>query len=449
MPKQTLTLDGILEEATGRVIWVTQATLDNKIKLPRERILDILKQTTDKDGGHYIGNPEYQRKANDLIRILQQRDVDGEIKDLRDEELEKIERLAKEFVPRTKWVTEIGGSPAISAIAAYTLNNGLSQQRIFFIGNLTGTVKDFLSRAQAYGPLFKYAIDTGKTRKHKPRTTSLEEESGTFKIMMAYSSGRKLQELDRGEFTRGILNASSNGGTITIGWGGLNKGEPEEYKTLVETITDLFRDGRRPINYIGTNSFMGYYPGKLIKYLELINTAADIVSFNDEELRQIYDKLGMPRNNQTQGNLTDLLVGLDELMEKNGIEPNREQIRICHSSSGAIAYVPDRLSQYKNAIKEALQKSVDGATYTYLERRNPSARDIETYTQTTNCNRRGRQTAKFRRDFGAIGPNSRVISAIAPKVTNAKGSTTGLGAVFDGILSVYISAIYSHHSRQP
>ena len=445
---KSIAIDDVLSYAASPIIWTTQCTVDYKVKLSREQIIKVLKSTIDKSSASYIPNEYYRTQVKD---ILGKGLKEGEIKGLSDAELQIIENAVAALVPQAEWRIDVGGSPAISAIAAYFYNTKrANSQDVFFVGNVVGTVSDFLRDSALYRPLFKHAISHAKASTHKPRTLSLEDDEGRLKVMIPYSSGRKLSELNMKRFIGQVINASGDCDMVTVGLGGLNKGQPKEYLELVSQLKDLLKESATL--YVGTNSFVNYTPGEILGYCDVMRRA-EVVSFNDEELRQVFSKLGgklstevktRRSKKQKDKTLIELLLEVDDLIERNQHESNKGQIKICHAPSGVIACIPDSLAEYKPALQQALESCVDATSYRYLTGIYPFYSQVEDYRAKSPK----RQEAAFKKDFGPIPPE--IICAAAPSVTKAQamGNTTGLGAVFDGIFSIYVSALFDYIRRK-
>jgi len=87
--------------------------------------------------------------------------------------------------------SELGGSPAISALAGYYLGQGSADlPEVYFCGAKPASVTEFLEKEAAdLGELFKYSAEN----KAKPRTLGLEVDK--FKLMLSCKSGRSLNDL--------------------------------------------------------------------------------------------------------------------------------------------------------------------------------------------------------------------------------------------------------------
>jgi len=104
--------------------------------------------------------------------------------------------------------------------------------------------------------------------------------------------------------------------------GGLNKGSPDEYLTLISWLCDKQPDAKI---FVGTNSFRQQLDAgdhATVKgYLEVLRRA-DIVSMNEAELDQLHEASFGKRSYRRDGKLIDLRL---------------PGISVCHASDGAIA----------------------------------------------------------------------------------------------------------------
>ncbi len=399
--------------------WITQGTLDEKVGLTLDEIIEVLLNCIPKVKFH-----EYAERVNEITDKLKKGELDdAEIVGLSSNDVFILEGEAAQHLPREEWIEEIGGSPAISAIAAYEYTrNGRS---IFFGGDVVKTVKESLTdKNRIYQSLF----EGNKETLAMPRTLSLEDSEGNFKIMLPYSEGRNLNEL-HSDLLLSRFRVMAQENELFIGLGGLNKGEPKDYLALVDEIAN---ERKFAGIFVGTNNFQKYKPGIVMGYLKVCYRA-DVVSFNDVELMQVYGSLG--------GNILEkegeMLKNLDNLAKENGIRVNPHQIKICHSASGAIAYSTGMYAKEINQkdLSEKLQRAVHATSLKYLTGFYPNEGWARHHKFNSN------KKKEFVKDFGSEEnlQNNEITYAIAPKINNPEGGLTGLGATFDGVIGHELS----------
>jgi len=165
------------------IIWGTQCTVDYKFTLNAEEFREVIH--------HFLEENTLGNCIDDLNRISQtgllrdeepKADIDGN-------NLEKaLDYVRGKGFPCK---SELGGSPAISALAGYYLGQGSADlPEVYFCGAKPASVTEFLEKEAAdLGELFKYSAEN----KAKPRTLGLEVDK--FKLMLSCKSGRSLNDL--------------------------------------------------------------------------------------------------------------------------------------------------------------------------------------------------------------------------------------------------------------
>ncbi len=408
-------------------VWAPESTLDQKVSLSPEQIAAVIEYSLREPFQTAAG--AYQRRADDVLRELQsaQRRTDGselgdrEIRGITHEGLVRLEHFVhRQCASRDSWKLELGGGPAISAWAASQYWQS-PEDPVYFVGNLARLPDGIASQG-----IFRYSQIVGPD---SPRTLALESRSGKFKVMIPYEKGRRLEDVDWEAFA-GRLGALGQDAHLIVALGGLNKGSPRTYDRFVSRIREAVDE---PTFFVGTNSFRGCTSDEIAEYLRMINMSAGarILSFNEAELQQAYTALG-GGNART---CAEMLLELDSLCLKKGITPAIPQAKICHAPEGAILY-GNGTRTAKN-LQEELQRSVDATSYRYETGTIPRADDIPLLSDGYETRR---QLEQFIDRFGSPHelPQRGIISAIAPHIDNPAGSTTGLGATFDGLLLSYL-----------
>ncbi len=401
---------------TARV-WTTQCTLDEKVRLSDEDIVAILEEST-----HGIDNDVYIERAKEIISKVQTGKAnDEELRGLGSTELSVVENIALGYLPKEEWIEEIGGSPAISGIADFEYFRNINE--VFFAGNLVHPVHASLSRKNEK---YDHIFEGNKQTHHNPRTLSLEAKSGRFKIMMPHSEGRTIRALCEVALREHLTDISRGNKYVFLGLGGLNKGEPEDYQGLIDRVHDC-TDFTGV--YIGTNSFGKYTPEKVTKYLQVCYKG-DVISFNDAELFQVYRSVGGEKTRD----LSEMMSELDQLATAAGIETNPNQIKVCHGASGALLYTTGEYAGLdQDELGNCLRLASDATSLRYKTGEYP----CEGWARSWDF--QDRQEEDFRHEFGNPENIDGMIHTVAPVIESAQGTTTGLGATFDGIMAGYLS----------
>jgi hypothetical protein len=274
-----------------------------------------------------------------------------------------------------------------------------------------------------------------------PGTLSLEIPP--YKIMLASSEGRKLDEFDQNKFITNLKTIVEKHGpeNTILAIGGLNSDPAKKYVDLIQKVKKEFPELKI---FIGTNSFAKKSPEEIKKYWEVL-CLGDIISFNDEELKTIYDAVYSPRSIPLARKLKEL--------EHPGI-------KICHAAEGAIldpGYYPEKiignpiidnpkagqelLVNPKEFLERILTLAADGATYIYERSKKlgyPSYRAIQIYSQNIRCRWEDGFRVKFVYPDNAL--TNGLLGVAAAKVDYSLGRQTGTGAFFDaGIVSYLLS----------
>jgi hypothetical protein len=404
------------------VAWGNQATMDYRYKVDDDTIAKIAQ--------HYLG---HLRITNSTIAQMLQSIAEGnkmahDIEIILDGDtlLSEVDRLKRDRKVGATFVDlpteEIGGSPAISADVSYLLGrNETFIGKTIYVGTYPNSVQRFVTRHEVLKPLF----EGGVKNPHNPGTLCFE--AGKYKLMISNKEGREIKDLqENGGFNIDVHNIAPDS-NVVFAIGGLNKGEPSEYTSLIE-----WSKRERPECYIfvGTNSFEKQIKAKDYQtvrgYFEVLRRA-DVVSMNEAELDQIYE--ACYRNSD---------MCRTEKLE----QLNLSGIAIAHSADGAIGHFGTGVSTNKTKkklLKGILQLSCDATTRIY-ETGEPLNNLDEAFEYAHEVKDR-RNEAGFESSFDYKGRYT--VSSIAPLVFpgKAKGNITGLGASFDGYFMALISPL--------
>jgi len=274
-----------------------------------------------------------------------------------------------------------------------------------------------------------------------PRTHSLEIRETSTKLMLSLIEGRRPEELEFADIIQKVNQLYMNGDdSYVVQLGSLNKGNPIFHSATKYVFEEASaRTGKKTIFYAGTSDFKDD-TNRVIEILKVVYSY-HIISMNEKELDQVYSALCKSTGaSESPSSRAEKLSVLDNLVEsynsshnEDRIEINPEQIKICHSAHGAIAY---KSSWYgdsdRQLTQELLQLCVDGTTRKYETDNYLCLKEILAYSSTAGI---VRQNSEFDEQFGdeRNRENYNVVSAVAPVVPNPIGTLTGLGAVFDGI----------------
>jgi hypothetical protein len=403
-------------------VWGTQNTVDEIYVLDDEKIKDIIVQL--------MNEKPLEKTKGSFQKIISGIDThvqaDDEIKNLNFDQFSLIEKLIHEYTCSN--TTKIGGSPAISAISDYMYNSDF--EHVGFLGNTTDSLSKGLESSEK-NERYRFLFSNNNKTTHKPKTLSLESSSGRYKIMIPYSSGRNLSELDADNVIRRSRRYAKNGG-IMFGLGGLNKGSAKEYHKLLnrmqEEISNMYL-------FVGTNSFKGLSPMTKMEYLSVCYRA-DIVSFNDEELKQVYTALGGEKDIP----LSEMLSDLDKKAQENNIVINPNQIKVCHAKSGAVIFPSSCYEKIPSDVYSSTLNEAVKATSLSFKLDADISRD---FVHKLDFLFGTDQSHEFTSMFG----KTNLPYAVAPLVTSPLGNTTGLGAKFDGILASRLASYLPEYRR--
>lgn len=380
---------------------------------------------------------------------------DSEVQVFSSELFSTIEKLIFNYFDKNRIVPEfrrsLGSGATYSSAAAAKFFEGDANMRAHFMGTMPSTVLQFLVQsrfilgADVINNFKEYA---NLHHEFNSRTIALESGEGTHKLMISMAKGRSPEELNMDALARNINRLYSNNdtGNYIVQLGSLNKGSPDFHGK----IRDLFEDksrahGKKTIMYACTSDFKRDYK-RTVDILRVVYPSG-ILSVNENEFDQIYNALlssisgghVVPKDTRVKklAYLDDLVTAYNLQNPGKIIGINPGQIKICHSSTGAIAYTCDN-SADKEIIQGLLQLSVDGTSTAYQDDVYSSYESLLDYSK-GNVERQLDES--FREIFGdsPSGLISRgVAAAVAPKVIRPKGTLTGLGAVFDGLASALV-----------
>lgn len=406
---------------TNTIVWGTQGTVDYSYRFSTvEDLTPILE--------YFIKENIFPGIAE---KIKNEGMKEGEFS-VDDKDIQKaIEFLDKEKLG--KKMTTLGGSPLISALYGYYLRNREEKcfPKTYYCGAVPNSVRNFIrdvpnpNEKSELEEIFSYGVDVDAN----PGTFSIE--IGKSKIMLSNSSGRELKDLDKNQYLENLQKIiEKHDGKVVLALGGLNKGSPKEYQDFIHSVKEKFPE---IMIFVGTNSFTKFSRKEIGEYWEAIKLA-DIVSFNDEELKAVYDNVHFPENISLGQKLKEL--------EFSGI-------KICHGAEGAalevgakagnIANNPLFKSNPSNFLTSALQYAVDGAAFIYdNSQRKGGLTDTALIVYSENI--RERQRAGFRVRFISSEPElaNGLVGVMAPTVTRPRGALTGLGAIFDSLFLCYL-----------
>ena len=262
--------------------------------------------------------------------------------------------------------------------------------------------------------------------------------------MISFSEGRELRDLDSRfyEAVRGVVEKYDQ---PIFAISGLNKGTPEEYRCMIQKA----RDGNPSTKiFVGTNAFKAqprpvggdvskiYWKEALDAavrpYWDAVLSEADIISFSDGEL------------SQTAGIFSDRFSDLEQ--PANAIQRVTEKLRqargknpivVCHSAAGAIMSY-DGLP--KDTAQHALEMAVHGASLRCARGRYGTESEITDFGAAV-----GRRSYPLFNEIMGCSPGKLppgIVGVVAPDLGNGiKGSITGAGATFDGILVNYVAPL--------
>jgi len=431
-------------------IWATQITADYTAKINdniRERLLHVFKghalkyvdfikdsfMTVEGYYEEYRNDPDpdvmFILKCNDAIRNLrEQNKKDIEIKCKNRSLFDDVKRSLYEEIPKRNWRLDLGGSPPISALAEMHLGNGLKGiSDAHYAGNLVKSAEYVLDNAyKKFKHRFTY--ENFKTE-DEPATFSIENNSGESKIMMAFSEGRELSDLSgkkRDQFYIKIGYISNNGKKI-IAFGGLNKGSPEEYAEIISIIRKNEPDVKI---FISTNSFKSNEEAR--KFYQRVLSKADIVSYNEIELRKVYESFEYFPGKKS---IVEMLSNLIPVAKKHSVIVNPHQLVVCHSEAGAIINYSGKNTK---EVVNSLEIAVGGASFRYKNGRFGTEDEIKDFISKTT-----RSYSQFESIMGCDINDlpEGVLGTVAFDLSDVevKGSITGAGSTFDGILLSYIT----------
>lgn len=419
---QTLEERIVLSEKTA-LVGITQVTVDANVRMSYEDLMSVLESASQ-------GDSRFANNVRELIgKIKSGEQTNGEPKGITNNELDELERKVEKITPRSEWSFAIGGSPAIASVAMHYYARDDDSIDVYFAGNLVQTTIEALRRNPELVPVF----GCNKITNDRPRTLSLEDYDGKYRIMIPFSEGRRLSELCRNSFFRYLQDLGKDYKRVMINIAGLNKGKPSEYSGLIEDI----RKGVDSVAiYVGTNDFTNEKEEDKKDYLKIVLNS-HFASMNDCEVRQLYEAVG----GEPSRAIGEILDDIENRASGCGISSERDKILIVHSANGAVIKLYGEYSKLsKEEVKKAVQYAVDATTFRLLTGAYPVRKRIE--GQVTQRFRK-RNVDIFEKEFGAQRYLNKkgMLYAISPQTTNKLGDTTGAGSTFDGIMMYYLSKL--------
>ncbi|MBI2138326.1 hypothetical protein HYU13_01955 [Candidatus Woesearchaeota archaeon] len=409
------------------LVAATQCTLDENVRMDDQHLLEVLEYAAG-----LPNNPKFTGGVAKFLELFRGGKLNnGELKGATSEDLALIEKKVEEITPKEDWSLAIGGSPAITAVAMERYAEGDTSTDVFFAGNLVRTVIDALIKKPDLLPAFV----RNKMTDAKPRTLSLEDYVGKYRVMLPFSEGRNLSELYRNSFFRLLEGLAGDYKQIFLNIAGLNKGTPQEYQRLIEETRE--RVDAIKI-YVGTNDFSSH-PIEERKTFLAIAWGADFASLNDFEVRQLYEAVGGSYSRA----IGEIIIDLENRAMPLGSPPPADRVLIVHSAHGAVIKPYGKYQQAgEKALHEAIQYAVDGTTFRLQYGDYPSRERVE---RTVTPKIKVRNHSEFAKEFGDEGylRENGIIFAASPKNTNPLGDTTGAGATFDGLCMYYLSRLFS------
>ena len=387
------------------IVWMTGVTADHTVDVnveTRDRILRALIQYDLPGLGRAIEAPsrDYELRCDDP------------------ELFERVRATANTFLNDHTRRSDVGGSPAVSALAGIALGGN-----VHYGGNVGEAAEEVL-RSRYNGQSGRF-IDGNPQTADRSETIGLELMGGAGKVMISHSEGRALVDLDEDALVQKIRDLYDTSGNMMLAFAGLNKGQPSAYQDLVTKL----RDGRPNTKlFVGTNSFgangkaverAGQYWGEIIG-------AGDIISMNELEASAVYRTLGGPEAKPT---VVDMVQYIDA---------RTEGMVVVHTSAGAVASTN---GFDHDAVRYALEMAVAGATFRYQEGKFGTEKEVADF-----AGQNGWAYDGFTQKVGV--PHSDVpgdlVYAIAHdlKGQDTKGNLTGAGATFDGTLLVNLTPLY-------
>ncbi|MEM0465571.1 MAG: hypothetical protein QXW97_02610 [Candidatus Pacearchaeota archaeon] len=402
-----------------------QCCEDEVVKISHENIIEVLEFAKKEFENNKKFYNDLSKKLDEIKKGLTN---NAEFKGLNNQEISILEKKVCEYCPKDEWYLNIGGSPAITTISMYEYSKEDKNVDVFYVGNLVSTTIDALYRNPELIPVFI----NNKITKAKPRTLCLEDYLGKYRIMITFSEGRELSELQRNSFFKNLQELGTNYKRVLINIGGLNKGEPEEYKNLIEEIRNKVDSN---LIYIGTNDFPKDND-KRKKYLEIVLNS-DFASMNDVEIKQLYESVNGDKNKK----IGEILEDLEEKAKSENIKTNENKILIVHSPNGAILKTYGKYESIpKEKLEEALKFSVIATSYRLASGIYPNKEMIENIASNKikNLNKE-----EFEKEFGdeSYLKQKKIIGVYSPKLLNIIGDMTGAGATFDGVMMYYLYKI--------
>lgn len=451
-------IDNVMREIEGqkvRFIYTFASTIDKKYKCSIDNISAIAdeftglaKQISSLKSLGSIGEQRDKTLEKRLEKSIQNlKDGKDSETQIFDEELFRMfEKTLIRYFNDNRIVPDVEESLGSGATYSYSSASRFFEndpnKRTNFLGTMPFTVMKFLLENKGkYTEEFIRGFLEFATphNEYNSVTLALEVNNGTQKFMISSAKGRSPDDLDLDELAKNVNCVYQDAETdhYVVQMGSLNKGKVELHKHIKTQFEEASKKyNKSTIFYAGTSDFKGDRE-KIIDVLKVVYSA-DILSINESELDQIYAALspdktnGKPRSQKLK-ELDSLVETYNKYDTEDPIEMNPNQIKICHSSYGAIAITSYNGEEDRQIIEELLQTCVDGTSMKYETTRYGSLGDIMGYRDA-----RTRHSAELERDFGESLDQMRQDNfAVVPsiKIESAMGSLTGLGAVFDGFAS--------------
>ncbi|MFA5855929.1 MAG: hypothetical protein WC867_01100 [Candidatus Pacearchaeota archaeon] len=398
------------------VAWITEATMDYKIEVTDQELNNITQEYLKR--GHINENniktfKEIIEKGlnSDIELSLDGKIIQDEVKNFRNGPRTDL-NLSNSHVVKT----ELGGSPAISARAGYHAYKEFGNARTIYCGSRPNSIEEFI-KEKNLEDLFRHSVPND----YKPSTLCLE--NGKYKLMLSDKKGRELKNLKLND--KFNIHIPDDEGTL-VAIGGLNKGEPKDYHSLIDYIKS--KNPNAGI-FIGTNSFSKYITNnefpKLNGYFDVARRA-DILSINEAEEDQLHQGLKMCNENKSR---TEKLEDM-----------NFEGLVVVHSHAGIKLYLGTSINlEFKGEIKKLVKLACYATTY-YIEH-GEHVKNMQELNQYYDDKIHVNNSMEYNAVFGNQKDSKRTTSITATYLppNKRKGNITGAGAIFDGYLCSFLS----------
>jgi sugar/nucleoside kinase (ribokinase family) len=386
------------------IIWMTGVTADHAIDVnvnTRAGILNSLSRFGLQGLEQAIANPnrDYELRCDnpDTWRGV----------------VEEVKKITREYNR-----SQVGGSPAIAALAGIVLG-----EEVHYGGNIGRPAVNALDKS-ANGQYDQF-VEGNPITDHSSETIALELLDGSGKVMLSHSEGRGVSDLNMDSLQVKISNLYEIGNGTILALAGLNKGEPEAYRTLV----DVLRQRRSNTHlFVGTNSFGSDEESieKARQYWDAIIGQADIISMNEQEASAVYKALD---GEEAEATVVEMVQYIDQ---------KTDGMVVVHTSAGAVASTN---GFDKDDVQYALEMAVSGATYRYKEGKFGDKKEITNFAKSN-----GLAHDAFAEKVGVAHTQmpGDITYAVAHDLSREQtnGNLTGAGATFDGTLLAHLALLY-------